>query len=41
MMKLEDFCYMIDSQAPDHFKFLKEVGKLPESLQRKEDMDKR
>ena len=38
LLKVVDFCYNIDKDAPDHFKFLKEIGKFPEELQ-KEDMN--
>ena len=41
MFKIEDFCYNIDLGKPNHFEFLKEVGKLPPDLEMKEDMDEK
>ena len=38
MMKLTDFCYQIDSEAPNHFEIFKETGKLPAELEKIEDM---
>ena len=39
LYKIQDFCYNIDKQRPDHFEFLKETGKLPADLENKEDME--
>ena len=39
MLKITDFCYNIDSEAPDHFKFLQEVGKLPQELKSRDAMN--
>ena len=39
MMNIDDFCFNIDKEAPDVFAYLKSVNKLPEDLEKKEDMD--
>ena len=38
LMTAADFAYSIDRDAPDLFKLLKETGKLPATLENKEDM---
>ena len=39
MLKLVDFCYQLDKEAPDHFEFLKETGKLSGDLNKLSDMN--
>ena len=41
MVKIEDFCYAIDLEAPNHFELLKNKGKLPVELETKEGMDEK
>ncbi len=40
MINITDFCYNIDKEAPDAFAYLKSMDKLPEDLEKKEDMDR-